>query len=153
MKNVVEKMVDLELLNEVKAKLDSSNGETSMADTFKFFEVYKQISLEEKGLKDEFEDMDMLNMDFLGQIIISDENKKCWFKFKECMVDYGEGEIENPSLIFTTTIEIFNKILFGEIEISSAHEAGDITYEGSPESLMDFQSIMFVLNDYIGENM
>jgi hypothetical protein len=69
-------MVNSELLNEVKLKL--SDGSALPGDYFKLFEIYKQISSENAGLRDEFEDMAMLDMDFLGQIIISDENKKFW---------------------------------------------------------------------------
>ena len=60
-------MVDSELVNEVKGKL--SAGETATPeDLFKLFEVYKQVSSEEQGLKAEFEDMDMLGMEFLGDL-------------------------------------------------------------------------------------
>ncbi|MHA2130408.1 MAG: SCP2 sterol-binding domain-containing protein, partial [Promethearchaeota archaeon] len=118
-------------------------------DTVKLLEVYKQISLEKKGLQEEFEDMAMLDMEFLGQIIVSDENKKFWLKFKEGMVDFGEGEIDEPTLTFNTTMNVFSGIIFGQIEISSAHKAGDVSFEGSGEELMDFQAITSVINDFL----
>lgn len=112
-------------------------------------EQYKQTSLENTGLKEEFEDMDMLSMDFLGQINISDANVKLWLKFKDGMVDYGEGEADNPSLTFSTTLSTFAGIIFGEIEISSAHEAGDVSFDGGSEALMDFQAITSVINEFL----
>ncbi len=118
-------------------------------DCFKLFEIYKQISSEHVGLRDEFEDMAMLDMDFLGQIIISDENKKFWLKFKEGKVDYGEGNVDNPSLAFSTNMVTFTGILFGTIEISGAHEAGDVSFDGGSEALMDLQAITSVLNDFL----
>ena len=140
-------MVNSELLNEVKLKL--SDGSAMPGDCFKLFEIYKQISSEHAGLRDEFEDMAMLDMDFLGQIIISDENKKFWLKFKEGKVDYGEGDVDNPSLAFTTNMETFTGILFGTIEISGAHEAGDVSFDGGSEALMDLQAITSILNDFL----
>jgi hypothetical protein len=140
-------MVNSELLNEVKLKL--SDGSAMPGDYFKLFEIYKQISSELAGLRDEFEDMAMLDMDFLGQIIISDENKRFWLKFKEGKVDYGEGAVDNPSLAFTTNMATFTGILFGTIEISGAHEAGDVSFDGGSEALMDLQAITSVLNDFL----
>ena len=140
-------MVNLELLNEVKLKL--SNGNAMSGDSIKLFEIYKQISLENAELREEFDDMAMLDMDFLGQIIISDENKKFWLKFKEGKIDYGEGDVVNPTLTFTTNMITFTRILFGTIEISGAHEAGDVSFNGSSEMLMDFQAITSILNDFL----
>jgi len=140
-------MVNSELLNEIKLKL--SDGSAMPGDYFKLFEIYKQISSENMGLRDELEDMAMLDMDFLGQIIISDENKKFWIKFNEGKVDYGEGDVDNPSLAFTTNIATFTGILFGTIEISGAHEAGDVSFDGSSEALMDLQAITSILNDFL----
>ena len=140
-------MVNSELLNEVKLKL--SDGSAMSGDCIKIFEIYKQMSSENEELREEFDDMGMLDMDFLGQIIISDENKKFWLKFKEGRVNYGEGDVVNPSLTFTTNMATFTGILFGTIEISGAHEAGDVSFDGSSEVLMDFQAITSVLNDFL----
>ena len=140
-------MVNSELLNEIKLKL--SDGSAMPGDCLKIFEIYKQTSAELAGLREEFEDMAMLDMDFLGQIIISDENKKFWLKFKEGKVDYGEGEVNNPSLAFTTNMATFTGILFGTIEISAAHEAGEVSFDGGSEALMDLQAITSVLNDFL----
>ena len=112
-------------------------------------EEYKRTSLESEGLKEEFEDMDMLSMDFLGQINITDANVKLWFKFKDGKVDYGEGDTDNPSLTFSTSLSTFAGIIFGEIEISGAHEAGDVSFDGGSEALMDLQAITSVINEYL----
>ena len=141
------KIVNSELLNEIKLKL--SDGSAMPEDNLKLFEIYKQISTENAGLREEFDDMAMLDMDFLGQIVISDENKKFWLKFKEGKVDYGEGDVDNPSLAFTTNMDTFTGILFGTIEISGAHKAGDVSFDGGSEALMDLQAITSVLNDFL----
>ena len=140
-------MVNSELLNEITLKL--SDGGAIFGDCLKLFELYKQISTENEGLREEFDEMAMLDMDFLGQIIISDDNKKFWLKFYEGKVDYGEDDVDNPSLAFTTNMKTFTGILFGTIEISAAHEAGDVSFDGGSEALMDLQAITSVLNDFL----
>ncbi len=141
-------MIDQELLKKVKVKLEGGESATA-EDSLTLLQIYKQISSEDKRLEEEFEDMAMLDMEFLGQIIISDDNKKIWLKFKEGKVDYGEEDVENPTLTFTTSKAILTGILFGTIEISGAHEAGDVSFEGKGEELMDFQAITSVINDFI----
>jgi hypothetical protein len=129
-------MATMELLDEIKSK----------------FNIYKQTSLENPGLRDEFEDMAMLEMDFLCQIILSDIDTNLWLKFNDGKLDYGEGGVDNPTLTFTTSLAIFKGIIYGEIEISSAHEAGDVSFGGAGEALMDFQAITSVINEFL-ENM
>ena len=139
-------MVNEELLNEVKSKL--SEGGTS-EDIIKLFEVYKQLSTENQGLKDEFEDMEMLDMVFSCLINISDQDKKFWLSFKEGIVDYGEGDIDSPSLTFTTTMEVFTEVIFGQVLISSAHEEGKVSFGGESEALMDLQAITSIINEFL----
>jgi hypothetical protein len=113
------------------------------------FDVYKRTSLENAGLHEEFEDMAMLDMEFLCQIILSDIDTKLWLKFNDGKVDYGEGGVDNPTLTFTTSLATFKGIIYGEIEISSAHEAGDVSFDGAGEALMDFQAITSVINEFL----
>ncbi len=123
-----------------------------MADLEKIkskLEEYKQTSIGNEGLREEFEDMDMLGMDFLAQIVITDTSVKLWFKFNDGKVDWGEGDTENPSLTFSTSLSTFTGIIFGEIEISGAHEAGDVSFDGGSEALMDLQAITSVINEFL----
>ena len=113
------------------------------------FELYKQTSLENPGLHEEFEDMEMIDMIFIGQIILTDINTKLWLSFKEGKVDHGEGEVESPSLTFTTTLATFKGIIIGQELIATAHEAGDITFGGESEALMDFQAITSIINEFL----
>jgi hypothetical protein len=50
---------------------------------------------------------------------------------------------------FSTNIATFTGIIFGTIEISGAHEAGDVSFDGGSEALMDLQAITSVLNDFL----
>ena len=113
------------------------------------FNIYKRTTQENPGIREEFEDMAMLDMDFLCLIILSDTDTKLWLSFKGGIVDYGEGAVDNPTLTFTTSLDIFKGIIYGEIEISSAHETGDVTFGGAGEALMDFQAITSVINEFL----
>ena len=93
--------------------------------------------------------MAMLDMKFLAEIILSDSDTKLWLKFSEGRVDHGEGDVESPTLTFTTSTAIFKGNIFNEIEISSAHEAGDVSFSGGSEALMDFQAITSVINEFL----
>ena len=138
-------MVDQELYDEVKNVLVA--GETPHPEhVFKLFEIYKQLSAESEELRAEFEDMDMLGMDFLGEIYIAETDKKVWLSFKDGKIDFGQGGVDNPTLTFETSVMTLTGIIFGTIEISSAHEAGDVKFGGGPEALMDFQAISSVIN-------
>lgn len=144
-------MVNQELLNEVRDLLMSGELAT-LNDVFKLLEVYKQLSEESDGLKAELEDMDMLRMNFLCEITLSDTDTKIWMSFKNGRIEFGEGDASNPTLSFSTTKEKFIDIIFGVIEISSAHESGDVTFSGGSEALMDLQAITSVFNEYIKYN-
>ncbi len=112
-------------------------------------EEYEQTSIGNEGLREEFDDMDMLGMNFLAQIVITDTSAKLWFKFNDGKVDWGEGDAENPSLTFSTSLSTFTGIIFGEVEISGAHEAGDVSFDGGSEALMDLQAITSVINEFL----
>ena len=122
---------------------------TDLDDIKVKFDLYKQTSLENPGLREEFEDMAMLDMSFIGQIVLTDVNTKLWLSFKDGKLDHGEGDVENPSLTFTTTLAIFKGIILGEVLIATAHEDGDITFGGESEALMDFQAITSIINEFL----
>ncbi|GAG87263.1 unnamed protein product [marine sediment metagenome] len=57
-------------------------------------------------------------------------------------VEFGEGDVENPSFTFSATKEIGAGMLFGEVDATSAYMAGDITVEGNLQDAMAFQEII-----------
>ncbi|TXT60326.1 MAG: hypothetical protein BAJALOKI1v1_1280004 [Promethearchaeota archaeon] len=130
-------MVSKDLLNEMKAKFEAGSSKADINDTLKVFELYKQLAEKSEDLKEEMEDMDIT-----VQMIISDKDKKFWVKVKEGNMEYGEGEVEEPSFTFSASFETGAGMLFGEIDATSAYMAGDITVEGNLQDAMAYQEII-----------
>ena len=57
-------------------------------------------------------------------------------------MDYGAGDVENPSFTFSATKDVGTSLLFGETDATSAYMAGDITVEGNLQDAMAFQEVL-----------
>ncbi|MGB5912746.1 MAG: SCP2 sterol-binding domain-containing protein [Promethearchaeia archaeon] len=130
-------MVDDALLNEIKEKIDAGAAAADVKDTLKMFELFKQIAEENEDLKEELEDMDIAI-----QMNITDADAKFWLKAHDGTMEFGEGEVDNPSFTFSATKEVGAGMLFGEVDATSAYMAGDITVEGNLQDAMAFQEII-----------
>ncbi|MFX1308844.1 MAG: SCP2 sterol-binding domain-containing protein [Promethearchaeota archaeon] len=130
-------MVDESLLKELKATQDKGAASASVADVMKVFEFIKQISTENEDLKEELEDMDIAI-----QMVISDADHKFWLTVKEGDLDFGDGEVDNPSFTMSSNLEVAAGIMMGEVDATSAYMAGDITVEGNLQDAMAFQEII-----------
>ncbi len=130
-------MVDESLLKEIKAAQDAGASAASAEDVMKMYEFIKQISKENEDLKEELEDMDIAI-----SMIITDNDKKYWLTVKEGDLDFGEGDVDNPSFTMSSTLEVGAGILMGEVDATSAYMAGDITVEGNLQDAMAFQEIV-----------
>ena len=130
-------MVDESLLKELKAAQDAGAASASPEDMMKVFEFIKQISTENEDLKEELEDMDIAI-----QMNITDADKKFWLKAHDGTMEFGEGDVDNPSFTFSATKEVGSGMLFGEVDATSAYMAGDITVEGNLQDAMAFQEII-----------
>lgn len=130
-------MVDESLLKKMKAAQDAGAASASADDMLMVFDFIKQISIENEDLKEELEDMDIAI-----QMIITDADKKNWLTVKEGKLDFGEGDVENPSFTMSSTLEVGAGILMGEVDATSAYMAGDITVEGNLQDAMAFQEII-----------
>ena len=130
-------MVDESLLKKMKAGQDAGAASASADDLLMVFDFIKQISTENEDLKEELEDMDIAI-----QMIITDADKKNWLTVKEGALDFGEGDVENPSFTMSSTLEVGAGILMGEVDATSAYMAGDITVEGNLQDAMAFQEII-----------
>lgn len=119
-------MVDEALLKEIKAAQDAGASSASVGTMMKSFEFIKQISTENEDLKEELEDMQITI-----QMVITDADKKFWLSVNEGKLDFGDGDVENPSFTMSSTLEVGAGILMGEVDATSAYMAGDITVEGN----------------------
>ncbi len=130
-------MVDKALLKEIKDAIGAGAAASDVKDTLKVYELFKQVAEENEDLKEELEDMDITI-----QMNITDADAKFWLKAKEGTLEFGEGDVENPSFTFSATKEIGAGMLFGEVDATSAYMAGDITVEGNLQDAMAFQEII-----------
>ena len=94
-------MVDEALINEVKEKLDAGAAATDISFALKMYELFKQIAMENEDLKEELEDMDIT-----VQMIVTDVDTKAWMKAHDGILEYGEGETDNPSFTFSANKEV-----------------------------------------------
>lgn len=130
-------MVDESLLKKIKAAQDAGASSASAKEVMLMYEFTKQISVENEDLKEELEDMDIA----ISQIL-TDIDKKYWLTVKEGILDFGEGDVDNPSFTMSSTLEVGAGILMGEVDATSAYMAGDITVEGNLQDAMAFQEII-----------
>ncbi|MHA1804225.1 MAG: SCP2 sterol-binding domain-containing protein [Promethearchaeota archaeon] len=129
--------MDMELVKKVKAIIDKGASAATADDVLTMYEFIKAVAAENEDLKEELEDMDIT-----VQQVITDIDKKYWLKASEGKLDYGEGDIDNPSFTFTCTLEVGAGMLAGEVDATSAYMAGDITVEGNLQDAMAFQEIL-----------
>ena len=129
--------MDMDLVGKVKKIVDAGAGAASTDDVLTMYSFIKAVAAENEDLKEELEDMDIT-----VQQVITDADKKFWLKATEGSLDYGEGDIDNPSFTFTCTMEVGAGMLAGEVDATSAYMAGDITVEGNLQDAMAFQEIL-----------
>jgi len=130
-------MVDADLISKVKGLIDAGADAAAPDDLTTMYELYKQIAVENEDLKEELEDMDIV-----VQQVITDKESKFWMKAKEGTLEYGSGDVENPSFTFSCVLAVGAGMLFGEVDATSAYMAGDITVEGNLQDAMAFQEII-----------
>jgi putative sterol carrier protein len=130
-------MVDADLIEKVKGLIDAGADAAGPDDLKTMYELYKQIAVENEDLKEELEDMDIT-----VQQVITDKDVKYWMKAKEGNLEYGAGDVENPSFTFSCTMTVGAGMLYGEVDATSAYMAGDITVEGNLQDAMAFQEII-----------
>ena len=130
-------MVDESLLKSMKAAQEKGASSATPEDVVTALKFIKAISTENEDLKEELEDMDIAIM-----LVVNDADKKYWMTVKEAILDYGEGDVDNPSFTMASTLEVLTGIVMGEVDATSAYMAGDITVEGNLQDAMAFQEII-----------
>ena len=130
-------MVDESLLKEIKAAQDGGASAATLDVIAKMLQFMKNISEENEDLKEELEDMEIAI-----SLVFTDADKKFWLTVKEGTLDFGEGDIDNPSFTLSSTLEVQAGIVMGEVDATSAYMAGDITVEGNLQDAMAFQEII-----------
>ncbi len=129
--------MDNALIKDVKAIIDAGAAAATPDSLDKIFSFIKAVSVENEDLKEELEDMDIV-----VQMVITDADAKFWLTAQNGAMDYGKGDVDNPSFTFSATMEVGGGMLAGEVDATSAYMAGDITVEGNLQDAMAFQEIL-----------
>ena len=130
-------MVDEGLLRDIKAAIDAGADTADKQAIVNLYEFIKQVSKENEDLAEELADMNIT-----VQTVITDKDLKFWIKVSNGELEYGEGEVDNPSFTFSATMAVAAGMLSGEVDATSAYMAGDITVEGNLQDAMAFQEII-----------
>jgi putative sterol carrier protein len=130
-------MVDAKLVAEVKKLIEAGADAATPENLITMYKLYQAIAKENDDLKEELEDMDIT-----VQQVITDKNVKFWMKAKEGTLEYGKGDVADPSFTFSCTMAVGAGMLYGEVDATSAYMAGDITVEGNLQDAMAFQEII-----------
>jgi hypothetical protein len=130
-------MVDKDLLEDLKGRMNAGAGNADVDGTSKVFEFFKQIAAENDEMQEELKDLDLL-----VQIVITDIDKKFWLKVKDGVIEYGEGTVENPTFIFSTAWTLAFDMMLGKVDATAEYMAGNMAIEGSVADAMSFQGII-----------
>lgn len=134
-KKVDKRMVDENLINEIKAMREKGPGEPS--DALKLFEFMKQLGKENEEFKEELEDIDTV----IAQMEVNDVDFKYWVKFGEGAVEYGEGVNDDATVTMKATQATWTGLSAGEIDSTSAYMSGDLVIEGNLQDAIAFGEI------------
>ncbi|MHA1291047.1 MAG: SCP2 sterol-binding domain-containing protein [Promethearchaeota archaeon] len=132
-------MVDEKLLKDLKNKMEQGPESADPSYTLKAFEFFKQLAAENEEIKEMLEDMDVR-----AQIIVEDINKKFWLIASKGAINYGEGELDNPSITILSTMKVAIGMLYGDFDPVSAYMSGEIVIEGNLPDAMEFNDILDV---------
>ncbi|HMF33264.1 MAG TPA: SCP2 sterol-binding domain-containing protein [Candidatus Lokiarchaeia archaeon] len=130
-------MVDQELIDGLKERMEAGAGNSSIEGTMQVFEFFKQLAAENDDMQEELKGLNLL-----VQVAITDLDKKFWLKVTEGEIEYGEGEVENPTFIFSTTWELAFAMIIGEVDATAEYMAGNVSIEGNIPDAMSFQGII-----------
>ncbi|MFX1276739.1 MAG: SCP2 sterol-binding domain-containing protein [Promethearchaeota archaeon] len=128
-------MVDEKILASISKIIDE--GPKNNDDFLKIFEYIKEISIEDANIKKKIE-----NLDISVQLIIPDSTGKFWLTFKEGKMDYGVGQIYEPSCTAELPTSILASLIQGEIDGPSAYMAGKIDLKGNVADWTDIREIL-----------
>lgn len=139
-------MVSEDLIKKLKDLRDGT-GERKPSDALLLCEALKQLAVENEDIKEEIEDMDLTTVQFDW----TDVGYKYWVKFGEGQVDYGEGEVEDPSVTMKATSTTWAGMGSGDIDATSAYMSGDLQIEGNLQDAIAYGEINGMVGDELKE--
>ncbi len=130
-------MVNPALIQELKSNVAAGAEKAGVGATLKVFEFFKQIGQEDSEMKQELTSLNMLAM-----INVTDKNKKYWMRVTNGKVEYGEGEVKDPTFVFSAPFALLFDVVIGKVNPTSEYLAGNVGIEGNVPDAMAFQSII-----------
>ena len=127
-------MVGTKLVDEIKLKIEAGAEAADPDDILQLFELMKQITEEVDYLK-----KDTIEEKMIGQVNLSDVDKSYWFKASEGLIEYGEGKIDDPLFLITTTKDIGLGLFLGEVDANIVSPLGKLKIGGNYKTLRAFQ--------------
>ncbi len=133
-------MVDKEVIAKLKA-MREGGGEAKPSDALLLYEFIKQVAAENEDLKEELEDMDLIQVQF----VVSDGGPyKYWVKAGDSKFEYGEGEIDDPNVTMTATAETWGALGSGEADSTSAYMSGDLQIDGNLQDAIAYGEVLSI---------
>ncbi len=130
-------MVNPALIQELKHNVAVGADKAGVGATLKVFEFFKQIGQEDNEMKQELAPLKLLAM-----INVTDKNKKYWMRVTNGKVEYGEGEVKDPTFVFSAPFSLLFDVVIGKVNPTSEYLAGKVSIEGNVPDAMAFQSII-----------
>lgn len=134
-------MVDQALLDEVEAI--QANGAKEPSDAIKIFRLAQALSKESEDMKEEIEDMDEIKVGF----VVTDKDFKFGVIMGDGKFEINEGEINDPSVTLSTSMENWSGMLSGEVEATSLYMGGDLTIDGNLQDAIAFGEVLSIMQE------
>ncbi|UCC18456.1 MAG: SCP2 sterol-binding domain-containing protein [Promethearchaeota archaeon] len=138
--------MDADLLKKL-ADLRDATGERKPSDALVLLEALKQLAVENEEIREEVEDMDTL----IAQFEWTDVDYKYWLKVGEGVVEYAEGEAEDPSVTMKATAATWTGLGSGELDSTSAYMSGDLQIEGTLQDAIAYGELNSLVGDALRE--
>ena len=121
----------------MKDKFEAGPEAASLADIPLLFKFSKELIAENEELREDYMDLEINVV-----LTISDFDKQFWIRIKDADFDFGEGDIENASFRLTANMLTMAKLIYGEMDATSAYMAGDISIEGNLQDALAFNDFL-----------
>ncbi len=130
-------MVSKQLLEDLKTNIAVGGQNASAEGSLKVLEFFKQIALEDADMAQE-----LAPLKLRVQIVITDKKMNIWATITGKNVEYGKGDVSDPTFVFSATYPILFDIIMGQKNAATEYLAGNAGIEGNVPDAMAFQGII-----------
>ncbi len=130
-------MVDAKLLQELKKNVAAGAEKTGVGAALQVMEFFKQLAQEDEEMKQE-----LAPLNLLAGIKVTDKAKNYWLKVTNGQIEYAEGEVKDPTFVFSAPFALLFDVIVGKVNPTSEYLAGNVGIEGNVPDAMAFQNII-----------